>query len=184
VSEYQPNHQLLRRISSDWLQGVALDATGDPERTRPRGPRPAGPEPKGRCGRQGRPRPPSQHPTVVPSQAHNPSNKEAKRKKENSFLFWDGRTRFRRMRMWGQAGRRTSSFRLGSALEAASALVPSGLCAVYKPPGFTSFDVVAKIRGVLVRHIREKEPHLARGPRGKVPLKVGHGGAFPSSDSP
>ena len=34
--------------------------------------------------------------------------------------------------------------------------IPDGVCCVYKPPGWTSSNVVSKIRGTLERAIRVK----------------------------
>lgn len=49
--------------------------------------------------------------------------------------------------------------------------IPDGVCCVYKPPGWTSSDVVGKIRGTLERAIRQK------GEKRKK-VKVGHGGTL------
>ena len=49
--------------------------------------------------------------------------------------------------------------------------IPDGVCCVYKPPGWTSSNVVSKIRGTLERAIRIK------GEKRKK-VKVGHGGTL------
>lgn len=59
-------------------------------------------------------------------------------------------------------------------MKSAVGSVPNGLCAVYKPAGPTSFDVVARIRALLRKSMPEHS-----GPHSKKlkPVKVGHGGA-------
>ena len=49
--------------------------------------------------------------------------------------------------------------------------IPHGVCAVYKPPGWSSANVVAKVRGVLERAIK------IPGQK-KFKVKVGHGGTL------
>lgn len=49
--------------------------------------------------------------------------------------------------------------------------VPNGVVAVHKPRGFTSFDVVARVRSVLERAVRVKTKQRRR-------VKVGHGGTL------
>lgn len=51
-------------------------------------------------------------------------------------------------------------------------VAPNGVLAVYKPKGFTSFDVVAKVRGTLQRAIRRSTNEA------KKKIKVGHGGTL------
>jgi len=54
-----------------------------------------------------------------------------------------------------------------------------GLLAVYKPLNWTSFDVVAKIRGMLEKDARNRGAKLAkRRSRSKNKVKVGHGGTL------
>ena len=48
---------------------------------------------------------------------------------------------------------------------------PDGLLAVYKPKGWTSSDVVAKIRNTLQKELRHRTG-------GRVKVKVGHGGTL------
>jgi tRNA pseudouridine55 synthase len=52
-----------------------------------------------------------------------------------------------------------------------SEIVPSGLLALYKPPGFTSNDALGKLKRVLYQVIREQTGE-------KPKLKVGHGGTL------
>ena len=49
--------------------------------------------------------------------------------------------------------------------------IPDGVCCVYKPPGWTSSNVVSKIRGTLERAIRIKGQKRTK-------VKVGHGGTL------
>ena len=49
--------------------------------------------------------------------------------------------------------------------------IPDGVCCVYKPPGWTSSNVVSKIRGTLERAIRVKGEKRTK-------VKVGHGGTL------
>ena len=58
-----------------------------------------------------------------------------------------------------------------------SAIVPSGVFAVFKPIGWTSNDVVTKIKNVLVTGEKQKL-NLAPNFRYKSKLKVGHGGTL------
>lgn len=51
--------------------------------------------------------------------------------------------------------------------------VPSGLIAVYKPQGWTSSDVVGKVRNILRNGAKKKANR-----QGKVKIKVGHGGTL------
>ena len=55
--------------------------------------------------------------------------------------------------------------------ERTKAGIPHGVCAVYKPPGWSSANVVAKLRGVLERAIK------IPGQK-KFKVKVGHGGTL------
>ncbi len=52
--------------------------------------------------------------------------------------------------------------------------LPDGVVVVHKPSGWTSFDVVGKIRGTLEKHFRELGHTFKRRSR----LKVGHGGTL------
>jgi len=66
---------------------------------------------------------------------------------------------------------------------ASEASFPSGLCAVYKPAGSSSFAIVARVRDILKRAegLRPRDPADVR-PRTRVPQpKVGHGGTSPGS---
>ena len=49
--------------------------------------------------------------------------------------------------------------------------IPDGVCAVYKPPGWSSADVVAKVRTTLERSIRSPGEKRQK-------VKVGHGGTL------
>lgn len=51
-------------------------------------------------------------------------------------------------------------------------LVPSGVCPVYKPQGWSSNDVVQKIKGILQREAKFRTANK------KVIVKVGHGGTL------
>lgn len=50
--------------------------------------------------------------------------------------------------------------------------IPSGLCAVYKPKGWTSADVVQKVKTILEKNLR------IQGHKKKSVVKVGHGGTL------
>ncbi|EKX41575.1 hypothetical protein GUITHDRAFT_88341 [Guillardia theta CCMP2712] len=50
-----------------------------------------------------------------------------------------------------------------------------GIFPVHKPQNFTSYDVVAKIRSMISRHLRSLQPELTR--KG-AEIKVGHGGTL------
>jgi tRNA pseudouridine55 synthase len=50
-----------------------------------------------------------------------------------------------------------------------------GIIAVHKPANWTSFDVVAKVRGSVGKHIREQNPGV---PHKQCRVKVGHGGTL------
>ena len=52
--------------------------------------------------------------------------------------------------------------------------LPSGFIVVDKPPGWTSFDVVGKVRGTLERDLKSRGHTFRRRSR----LKVGHGGTL------
>jgi len=49
--------------------------------------------------------------------------------------------------------------------------IPSGLCAVYKPPGWSSSDVVMKVKNILRSEYTERTGE-------RIKLKVGHGGTL------
>lgn len=63
--------------------------------------------------------------------------------------------------------------RFNSTVTSSNSRIPSGLCAVYKPKGWTSNDVVQKIKGILLRGSRENG-----GKAKKRDLKIGHGGTL------
>ena len=52
--------------------------------------------------------------------------------------------------------------------------LPNGFLVAYKPQGWTSFDVVGRVRGVLEKHFKSLGHKFGRKSR----LKVGHGGTL------
>ena len=53
-------------------------------------------------------------------------------------------------------------------------MVPSGLVAIFKPKNWTSSDIVSKVKGILLRGMKERAECAA----GKFKIKVGHGGTL------
>ena len=56
-------------------------------------------------------------------------------------------------------------------------LTPSGVVAIYKPKGWTSSDVVSKVKGIVINGERDKLG-IEKGRKYKTKTKIGHGGTL------
>lgn len=72
------------------------------------------------------------------------------------------------------ASERSGALPTDSGLNKPASQLPHGFLVVHKPQGWTSFDVVGKIRGVLEKHFKRLGHKFGRRSR----LKVGHGGTL------
>ena len=64
---------------------------------------------------------------------------------------------------------------LGSSDVGETVVVPSGLVAIFKPKNWTSSDIVSKVKGILLRGMKERAECTTGG---KFKIKVGHGGTL------